>query len=445
MADYYTSFSVHLPVGAGNADAALALYAELRDELVAKNEAIGFEANRNDPDDGTVWLWDISGSGDPEHVITYALQCAKTFFLTGLWGFHWGNSCSRARLDGFGGGAHLLNLGRCETVDWLDTELWLMQRTGAGEQRAVAAETILDPVAAAQGWTETTQLGVLLGFLDKLIDANPYIAEQLRADLAEVAGAPNALQCSECGEPMFIAASGTSHHVGADPDGIDHDRDLDHTAFAEHGDAAMSSCEHASVAKVQPDAAKTTRIGRWYATGPDDRPFAPDDPAFHVYRVVADGPVPGCVTVENAAGQRFPVPVSLVDAIVAPSRRATEQAARLSGRARGAAIMTVCRYLDASSGHLSVATWAWLDAITTDDVVRDPRNPNAEILGGRTRHGWFVWASEAPPATVPADLAALMRLVRQRECEFLLLDCDALPMEELPVLHPDFPGAFKPG
>ncbi len=96
--------------------------------------------------------------------------------------------------------------------------------------------------------------------------------------------------------------------------------------------------------------------------------------------------------------------------------------------------MTVGRYLDASSGHLSVATWEWLDAITTDDT-----------LGGRTRHGWFVWASEAPPATVPADLATLMRLARQRQCEFLHLDCDALPMEDLPVLHPDFPGASSPG
>jgi len=107
--------------------------------------------------------------------------------------------------------------------------------------------------------------------------------------------------------------------------------------------------------------------------------------------------------------------------------------------------MTVLRYLDASSGHLSVQTWEWLDAITADDALRDPRNPHAEILGGRTRHGWFVWASGAPPATVPADLATLMRLARQRHCEYLLLDTDALPIEGLPPLHPGFPGASTPG
>ena len=107
--------------------------------------------------------------------------------------------------------------------------------------------------------------------------------------------------------------------------------------------------------------------------------------------------------------------------------------------------MSVRRFLDVSSGHLSAATWEWLDGITSDENLRDPRNSHAEILGGRTRHGWFVWASDAPPATVPADLATLMRLARQRDCEHLLLDCDALPMEDLPVLHPGSPGASKPG
>ncbi len=100
--------------------------------------------------------------------------------------------------------------------------------------------------------------------------------------------------------------------------------------------------------------------------------------------------------------------------------------------------MSVRKFLDVSSGHLSPATWAWLDAVTSDDAVRDPRNPHAEILGGRTRYGWFVWASDAPIAPVPADLAAVMRLARQRRCEYVSLDCDALPMEDLPVLHPDF-------
>ena len=47
------------------------------------------------------------------------------------------------------------------------------------------------------------------------------------------------------------------------------------------------------------------------------------------------------------------------------------------------------KFLDASSGHLSAATWQWLDEQTTDEVVRDPANRSAKILGGCTRHGWF--------------------------------------------------------
>ena len=106
--------------------------------------------------------------------------------------------------------------------------------------------------------------------------------------------------------------------------------------------------------------------------------------------------------------------------------------------------MSARRILDASSGHLSPETWAWLDEQTADEAVRDPRTRSAEILGGRTRHGWFVWASEAPVAPVPADLAALMRYVRTHGCEYVLLDCDALPMADLPVLHPDFQDQPRP-
>ena len=76
MANYWTAFSVLFPVGAGNMEAALAFYAQLEAELEAKDETIGFTAVEDEPGSGTLWLWD-GGSGDPEHVITYAIRCAR--------------------------------------------------------------------------------------------------------------------------------------------------------------------------------------------------------------------------------------------------------------------------------------------------------------------------------------------------------------------------------
>ena len=203
------------------------------DELEANDVEIGFEAERYGEDDDALWLHDGDGAGDVEDVISFALRCAGSIDLQGTWGFHWSLSCDRPRLNAFGGGAQLLDLGQRESLTWVDCEHWLAQRIGAGELRAMMAETILEPVAAAEGWTEATQVGVLLGFIDKLIGDDPSVAAHLRADLAEVAAVVDETECSECGKPMFIADGGTSHHVGDGPDGIDHGRDRDHTAIAE--------------------------------------------------------------------------------------------------------------------------------------------------------------------------------------------------------------------
>ena len=60
-------------------------------------------------------------------------------------------------------------------------------------------------------------------------------------------------------------------------------------------------------------------IGRWYATGPANRPFDGNDPAFNVHRVVAEpSDTPALVLVEKSAGQRFLVRRDLVEQIAAP-------------------------------------------------------------------------------------------------------------------------------
>ena len=97
------------------------------------------------------------------------------------------------------------------------------------------------------------------------------------------------------------------------------------------------------------------------------------------------------------------------------------------------------RFLDVSSGHLTPGTRAWLDAQFADDSLRDPANHvAAELAGGRTRYGWFVYAADNPVSGVPADLARILAEARQRGADYALFDCDAAPDQRFPVLHPDF-------
>ena len=126
MADYCTLFSTLFPVGAaGNVAPALALYEQFADELEEQGETIGFLAEAGSPLDGAhLWL-QSEESGDVEHVIAFALRCAEAFDLQGVWGFRWALTCSRPKLDGFGGGAQVIDLGARRTVSWVDAEDWM--------------------------------------------------------------------------------------------------------------------------------------------------------------------------------------------------------------------------------------------------------------------------------------------------------------------------------
>ena len=129
MADYFTHFSCLLDVGTpGNAARALDLYNRLS-EIGASEEppSEGFLLSIQ-PEHGGTQLWmrdDVTG--DPERLIQFVKHCATEFGLTGRWGFQYANTCSKPRLDGFGGGAHVLDLATGETEDWIYTDGWLAE------------------------------------------------------------------------------------------------------------------------------------------------------------------------------------------------------------------------------------------------------------------------------------------------------------------------------
>ena len=125
MADYFTRFSCLLDVDANNVEAALALYAQMAQDLEADDGlAIGFVAQPSLGTSSTLWLYD-EDHGEPEHVIAFALACAAAFDLKGRWGFCWALTCSRPRLDAYGGGAQALDLGARKSLAWTDCSQWL--------------------------------------------------------------------------------------------------------------------------------------------------------------------------------------------------------------------------------------------------------------------------------------------------------------------------------
>ena len=125
MADYFTHFSCLLEVGADHVEPALALYAQMAQDLEAEGALpIGFIARFSPGSPSALWLHD-EDHGEPEHVIAFVLRCPEAFDLEGRWGFCWALTCSRPRLDGFGGGARVLDLGARRSLAWTDCSQWL--------------------------------------------------------------------------------------------------------------------------------------------------------------------------------------------------------------------------------------------------------------------------------------------------------------------------------
>jgi hypothetical protein len=133
MADYFTQFSFLLHVGtpenAATAD-------EIRGEFAAEldrhdGEALGFEMEvDHESGPGALWIYS-DGFGNPEHVIRFVLRCAEAFALSGRWGVCWSHTWSRPRLDGFGGGAHVLDLQTRTSVADFDCSAFVDDRLSA--------------------------------------------------------------------------------------------------------------------------------------------------------------------------------------------------------------------------------------------------------------------------------------------------------------------------
>jgi hypothetical protein len=108
MADFFTHFSCVLDVGTpDNAARALELYQAFTEETTREDvPSDGFLLSIQPEHGGTtLWIRD-EVTGDPQQVILFVQRCAEAFDLSGRWGLQWANTCSRPRVNAFGGGAH---------------------------------------------------------------------------------------------------------------------------------------------------------------------------------------------------------------------------------------------------------------------------------------------------------------------------------------------------
>jgi hypothetical protein len=142
VADYFTQFSCALDAGTSkNAVAALNFFLRLRAEEKDADdpEFSGFALSLQDgPGSSVLWFHD-DGQGDVEGVIRSVLRLAEQLDLTGLWGFDYSHSCSRPRLEAFGGGAHVIDLGARKSIGWISTHEWLTAALNGEDVDAVEA------------------------------------------------------------------------------------------------------------------------------------------------------------------------------------------------------------------------------------------------------------------------------------------------------------------
>ncbi|WP_168073967.1 hypothetical protein [Caulobacter sp. SSI4214] len=137
MTDFLTRFSCLLDVGTpANAVRAFDIYTTLMAENAREDPPAEPFLLSLTPEYGPARLWlRAPGSADQQLAITFVTRCAKAFGLTGRWGFQWVTIASNPVVDGFYGGAHVLELSTGATVEWLSTRRWLADRLADGDAR----------------------------------------------------------------------------------------------------------------------------------------------------------------------------------------------------------------------------------------------------------------------------------------------------------------------
>ena len=137
MADYYTNFSLVVPLPSEAAQAyALELHhlaaqghqgdelsKDFPKELEDVLEDWQFETDANDQEHG-IWLHSMNGGIDA--ACAFLQHLLQRFDPTGRVTFEWSHDCSKPRTDAYGGGAAIITAQEIKTMS---TGQWLAEQT----------------------------------------------------------------------------------------------------------------------------------------------------------------------------------------------------------------------------------------------------------------------------------------------------------------------------
>jgi len=107
--------------------------------------------------------------------------------------------------------------------------------------------------------------------------------------------------------------------------------------------------------------------------------------------------------------------------------------------------MTVRKFLDLSTAHLSPEARAWLsEAATMNHAAAYHGTGNGAAMGtlGATLTGWFMHAPALPEDGgmdygMPEAMLPIIRFARSLNCDYVLFDADADEIEHLPTYDGD--------
>lgn len=127
MADDHTQFSCSLKLkSVEDALFAIDFLEAMRTEDDTFLDMCSFQVSILDGDKSSaeLWLRDAYGAADIMAVIEFVARLAREVGSTGYWGFQYSLSCSKPRLNEFGGGAIIINLETGDIESATSTEDW---------------------------------------------------------------------------------------------------------------------------------------------------------------------------------------------------------------------------------------------------------------------------------------------------------------------------------